>query len=384
MWPSRPNAGGEQRVAIPKATPTQPARAVDAGTPWDFVRAVFPPRRLVPTLVCCAFVASLFGLGWETSLLGLWTRVIGIGLVLLLVFGTLEHWPRRLPRGVARWALQVIGVGVAVPVCTIVVYVLSTPAGDPPFWDVETRLNGFGLLTVGGVLIAPWVALSALVRQREARVSELSLAVELQQSELERRALEARMNLLTAQVKPHFLFNTLANVHALVETDSPRASQVLESLIAYLRAAVPKLSAGGGTLGEELDLVRAYLDLMQLRMPDRLRVEWHLAPDLETLRCPSLTVLTLIENSVRHGIDPSEQGGTVDIDIQVDGGVCRVRVTDNGVGLSHPSQSLGTGLAALRERLQLAFDPSINVAIRSVEPHGVVAEVSFPALRSAS
>jgi hypothetical protein len=101
-------------------------------------------------------------------------------------------------------------------VSTIVLYVLSTPAGDPPFWEVESRLNGFGLLTVGGVLIAPWVALSALVRQREARVSELSVAVELQQSELERRTLEARMNLLTAQVKPHFLFNTLANVHALV------------------------------------------------------------------------------------------------------------------------------------------------------------------------
>jgi signal transduction histidine kinase len=363
---------------------TQPARAVNVGTPWAFVKAVFAPGRLVPTLLCCAFAAFLFGLGWETSLLGLWTRVIGIGLVLLLVFGTLEQWPRRLPRGVTRWAVQVIGVGIAVPVYTIVVYLLSTPAGDPPFWEVESRLNGFGLLTVGGVLIAPWVALSALVRQREARVSELSLAVELQQSELERRALEARMNLLTAQVKPHFLFNTLANVHALVETDSPRASQVLESLIAYLRAAVPKLSAGGGTLGEELDLVRAYLDLMQLRMPDRLRVEWRIAPGLETLRCPSLTVLTLIENAVRHGIDPSEQGGTVAIGIRVDGEVCRVQVKDDGVGLSHPSQSLGTGLAALRERLQLAFDASVHVALLAAEPRGVVAEVSFPAQRSAS
>lgn len=383
MSPSRPNAGGEQRVAIPEAMQTRPARAVHAETPLGFVKAVFPPRRLVPTLLCCAFVASLFGLGWQTSLLGLWARVIGIGLVLLLVFGTLEHWPRRLPRGVARWALQVIGVGVAVPASTIVVYLLSTPAGDPPFWEVETRLNGFGLLTVGGVLIAPWVALSALVRQREARVSELSLAVELQRSELERRALEARMNLLTAQVRPHFLFNTLANVHALVETDSPRASQVLESLIAYLRAAVPKLSAGGGTLGEELELVRAYLDLMQLRMPDRLRVEWHLAPGLETLRCPSLTVLTLIENAVRHGIDPSEQGGTVCITIRVDEGVCRVQVADDGAGLSHPGQSLGTGLAALRERLQLAFDSSIQVALRPADPRGVVAEAWFPARRSA-
>lgn len=349
---------------------------------FAFMKAIFSPRRLLPTLVCCALLAGLFGLGWTTSLVGLWARVMGIGLVLLLVFGLLERWPRRLPRRVARWAIQVVGVGMTVPVCTILLYVLSTPAGHPPFWEVEARLNGFGLLTFGGILIAPWVALSALVRQREARVSELSLAVELQRSELQRRSLEARLDLLAAQVQPHFLFNTLANVHALIAFDSPRASQVLESLVAYLRAAVPKLNTGRGTFGEELELVRAYLDLMQLRMPDRLQVAWRLEPDLEELRCPALTLLTLVENAVRHGIDRTENGGTVVISIREDGNFCHIQVGDDGVGLAPVRQGLGTGLAALRERLQLAFDNSATVALRSDTPRGTIAEVRFPAIRS--
>lgn len=349
------------------------------GTLGAFLRGVFPLRRVVTTVICCMAVALLFGVDWRTSLFGLWARVIGIGMVLLLVFGTLERWPRRLPQGVARWAIQVIGVGLAVPVCTVAIYVLSTPPGQPPFWEVESRLNGFGLLTFGGVLVAPWVALSALVRQREARVSELSVAVELQQSELSRRALEARMNLLNAQVKPHFLFNTLANVHALVEADSPRASQVLESLIAYLRATVPKLNAGQGTLGEELELVRAYLDLMQLRMPDRLRVVWDIPEGLSSVFCPTLTVLTLVENAVRHGIDPSEQGGTVMISVRVGSGRCRVIVQDDGVGPQASARGLGTGLDALRERLTLAFGTPVQVILQAIDPHGARAEADFPA-----
>lgn len=366
-------------VANPDQAQPQTARLA-VGKLLEFVKGVYPPRRLLTVFLCCSVVALIFGTDWQTSLQGLWVRVFGIGFILLLVFGTLERWPRRLPRRIARWALQVTGVGLSVPICTTVLYILSTPSGAPPFWEVEARLNGFGLLTFGGVLLAPWVALSALVRQREARVSELSFAVQLQKSELERRGLEARMNLLSAQVKPHFLFNTLANVHALVATDSPRASQVLESLIAYLRAAVPKLDAGSGTLGEELSLVRAYLDLMRVRMPDRLQVAWTIEPGLENLCCPPLTVLTLVENAVRHGIDPSEVGGTLSISVRVRNDVCHITVEDNGVGISPTSNGLGTGISALRERLQLTFKQHVQVELSAAEPQGAKAKLIFPAM----
>lgn len=343
-------------------------------------RWLIPPMRVVISLLAASVVASILSMGWETALTGLWWRVLGIGTTLMIVFSVLERFPPRLPRGVARWAVQVIGVGIAVPMCTISIYILTTPQGAPPFWDDSRRLMGFGLLTIAGILVAPWVALAALVRQREARVSELSLALELQQSEIARRAVEARMNLLSAQVKPHFLFNTLANVHALVGAESPRASQVLESLIAYLRAAVPRLNAADETIGQEIELTRAYLDLMQLRMPDRLRVQWQIEPGLERLRCPPLSLLTLVENAVQHGIDPTEHGGTVQIRIQRQADQCQIQVIDDGQGLVQGSRGLGTGLRALRERLQLAFGPEIELSLQASDHQGAAASLRFPAI----
>jgi LytS/YehU family sensor histidine kinase len=185
--------------------------------------------------------------------------------------------------------------------------------------------------------------------------------------------------LLQAQVEPHFLFNTLANVQALVDGGSPHASKVLENLIAYLRAAVPRMRDRATTLGQELELVRAYLELMRTRMPDRLVFRLNADAGADGYECPPMTLLTLVENSVRHGIDPSEEGGTIEVDVAARDGRCIVRVTDSGVGLAGQSNGLGTGLAALRERLQLAFDGDAQLRLTEVEPHGVRAELDFPA-----
>ena len=206
-----------------------------------------------------------------------------------------------------------------------------------------------------GLLLAPWVALAALVRQKDALARHQALAFDLERSELERQALDARLRLLQAQVAPHFLFNTLANVQALVDAGSPQASAVLRSLIAYLRAAVPRLNEPATTLGQELQLVRAYLELMHMRMPDRLQFALHVDDAALALRCPPMTLLTLVENAVRHGIDPSEEGGRIDIHVQRRGDRCVVRVSDTGAGLRPTGDGLGTGLSTLRERLQLTF-----------------------------
>jgi LytS/YehU family sensor histidine kinase len=122
-----------------------------------------------------------------------------------------------------------------------------------------------------GMLFSTYMTLGAMVRQRDAFVRHQALAFQLERSELERKALDARLRLLQAQVEPHFLFNTLANVREMVVQGLPQAATVLDSLIAYLRAAVPRLHEPATTLGQELDLVRAYLELMQIRMPDRLQ-----------------------------------------------------------------------------------------------------------------
>jgi signal transduction histidine kinase len=336
---------------------------------WHRVRVV---------AVTCTVVALLFSISWQGLLHELWLQVFGIGLGLLLVFGLFEQWPRHLPPWLARWALQVVAVGVAVPLLVFAAYAWRALSTGAPFWSNTDRLQGFVAFTFLGTLLAPWIALAALVRQREAWVREQALAFELERSEMARQALGARLQVLSAQVQPHFLFNTLANVQALVETGSPRAARLLQSLTAYLRAAVPRLDDAHATLGQELDLVRAYLELMQMRMPDRLQFALQSDASTRRLPCPPMTLLTLVENAVRHGIDPSEEGGRIDIHAEQHEGRCRIRVVDTGVGLQAGGSGLGTGLKTLRERLQLAFGGAAVLTLHEGVPHGVQVTVDYP------
>jgi len=317
--------------------------------------------------------------GWQNSAAALFLRTGILGLSATAAFAVFEVWPRRLPRWLQRWALQVVAVGVCMPITTVLIYVLSTPDGAPPFWQTPARMDGWTHLTFVGLLLAPWTALAAIVRQKEAFARDQKLAFALERSELERQALDARLNLLQAQVAPHFLFNTLANVQALVDAGSPHASAVLRSLTAYLRAAVPVLHESAATIERELQLVRPYLELMQMRMPDRMDYALNVDPAALNVRCPPTMVLTLVENAVRHGIDPSEEGGRIDIDITRAGDRCVVRVIDTGAGLRQAGSGPGTGLTTLRERLQLIFGNAAHLRLTSGAPRGAVVEIDLPA-----
>lgn len=341
-------------------------------------------RRIRFTLLFSLVLGSMIGLGWNSGWWSAVIRVIAIGFAAMLVFGLFEQWPGRLPRWLARWVLQVVAVAVSMPIATFIIYVLSTDPGALPFWEVQDRMEGYSMLTGLGVFLSPWIALGALVRQKDALAREQALALDLAQSEAERQALDARLNLLQAQVAPHFLFNTLANVQALVESGSPQAPEVLRSLIAYLRAAVPRLNEPATTLGQEVQLVRAYLELMRMRIPDRLQFEITADDSALGLRCPPMTLLTLVENAVRHGIDPSEEGGRIDVEVRRHGQRCKVRVGDTGAGLQTSNRGLGTGLAALRERLQLIFGDDAVLQVSAQEPRGVLAQIDFPAKGDAS
>jgi histidine kinase len=335
---------------------------------------------LLLSALCGAFLALTV---WRSDPLAAITRAAVVGLVALAVFSSLERWPKRLPAGLARWALQVVAVGLVIPPAAAVVFWLFNPAGAPAFYRVAENMRHYSALTALGVFVAPWTALAALVRQKDALARTQALAFDLERSELERQALDARLRLLQAQIAPHFLFNTLANVQALVDAGSPQASRVLASLIAYLRAAVPRLNDPSTTMGQEVELVRAYLDLMHMRMPDRLRFAVHADDAALGLRCPPMTLLTLVENAVRHGIDPSEDGGVIEIYVQKQGTRCLVRVSDTGAGAGQ-NGGPGTGLATLRERLQLAFQGDADLSVSAQEPRGFRAEVDMPALGAAS
>lgn len=358
--------------------------AIDSPPKPEGITRVLGWRRVRYPLGAAALLGLLLMPGWEDHYWVLFSRVFFIALSATLVFGLFERWPARMPRRIARWVLQVVAVAIVIPLAAWVAY-FATTQGDPvPFWHNSDRLMGFGFMTVMGLLLAPWMAVSALIGQINGAVQRQALAFELERSELERQALDARMRLLQAQVEPHFLFNTLANVRELVDSGSSQASTVLGSLIAYLRAAVPRLHDSATTLGQEFDLVRAYLEVMHMRIPDRLQYVLHVDNDALSLLCPPMTLLTLVENAVRHGIDPGEDGGRIEVRVTLRHGRCLAQVIDTGVGLRAERNSLGTGLATLRERLQLVFGDEARLRLSELAPHGVCAELEFPARTEAA
>ena len=302
-------------------------------------------------------------------------RMLAIAAALLLAFTAARVW--QIP-GVLRWLGQVLAMAFAAPLATLLAY-MPTVGGDlTHLFRHEEFVLGVFSITSTVLIIAPLLALGSLYRERDAPARNQALAFELERSVLERQAVDAQLKLLQAQIEPHFLFNTLANVQQLVESGSARAGPVLHSLIAYLRAAMPKLHDTRQTLGNEVAMVRAYLELMQMRMPDRPQFRIDADSVAQDLAFPALGLLTLVENAVRHGIDPSETGGRIDVAMKRDAqtGDVRITVADTGVGLRETSAG-GLGLTNLRARLSATFGAGALLEMHEVQPHGARAEIVF-------
>jgi two-component sensor histidine kinase len=305
------------------------------------------------------------------------SRTLFLALLLLLVHAAARQWrPGWLPRWMPAWTWPVAAVALAALPATLLIYLL-TLKGDVAALAHPARLWGIAFIAGSGLALGLLAAIFAGVRERLAQARSRELQFELERSRLEKQAVDARLALLQAQIEPHFLFNTLANVQALVEAGSPRAPEVLKSLIAYLRAALPRLHEGTATLAQELDLVRAYLELMRMRMPDRLQFDITADPALQQRAFPPMALLTLVENAVRHGIDPLEQGGRIEVQARRETGHWLVVVNDDGAGLD-PRHQPGTGLANLRERLLGFFGPGAALQLEERSPHGLGARIIIP------
>lgn len=355
--------------SLPSAPP--PADPPPAGS----VFGALTGRSVAVSLVLAVVVAIALNPIFLPPFPVLLGRTLFLAMALLLAFTAARQWS---PRWLPRWMAQVLAVAIAAPLATLVVYLLSVGGNFSALLAMPERVNGIVIVSGVSLVLGLVLALGALYRERDAQARQQELQFALERATLERQAVDAKLSLLQAQIEPHFLFNTLANVQALVESGSPRAAPVLSSLISYLRAAMPKLQGEAPTLGNEEALLRAYLELMLMRMPDRLHYEVTIDPALRTLRFPPMALLTLVENAVRHGIDPSETGGRIEVGARREAGSGEVRVwvADTGVGMSE-SAAPGTGLGNLRQRLQAFFGAEARLVLSEHAPHGVRAEIFF-------
>ena len=267
---------------------------------------------------------------------------------------------------------------------------IGIPAGFAVGFALATWANGMTILAVlqdetdavmiGAITATLFGVLGARYFHDEAQVRAARAEAEaerLRRIEQEGLAARTQLALLQAQIEPHFLFNTLSNVVGLIDTDAAAARKMLLDLTALLRTSLARTRRTIVTLGEELDLLRAYLDIMAVRMGPRL--SWHIDAPAEILdaRLPPLLVQPLVENAIRHGLERKTTAGRLDIRCQRSGDRLDIEVSDDGLGIAADSQD-GTGLANVRQRLVATCGPEASLSLKSNPGGGVVAHLHLP------
>ena len=256
---------------------------------------------------------------------------------------------------------------------------VNPPAPPPLVRAIGLAINVAALVVIYG-LFGGGLALRAYFSEHR-RWDEHHHVRELNALESRVHEADLRLGVLQAQVEPHFLFNTLASVRALVRQDPAQAEATLDALVDFLRATIPKLREDRGlhaTLGQQLDLCSSYLALMQVRMGGRLTYDVRADEALRAAPFPPSLLITLVENAIKHGIEPRPGPGRIDIDAVRDGDALRVQVRDDGAGLQ-PGLSTGVGLANVREQLAARYGARAAFVLSpAAEGRGVCAEIRVP------
>jgi sensor histidine kinase YesM len=297
-----------------------------------------------------------------------------LGLVLLFAIFTSWFYYRSVVDQRWKYLRQIFTYGTAV---TLGVGVFKVGFRDVPLAQALDELPRFLGLVFGVSLLAmlPQLAVG-LLRYRQYEMLTEQLQAEAERERLARELSESQLRLLRAQIEPHFLFNTLGAVQQLAQHGAPRAAVLTANLIAFLRSSMSDMRSEQVSLATEFALVESYLKVMQVRLGERLRYTLALPRALEEVRVPSMILLTLAENAIKHGIEPALRGGEVALSAETDGGMLRIRVQDGGVGMS-TTPGAGTGLDNVRHRLKLAYGEAAGLALQEGDP-GLVADITIP------
>ena len=314
------------------------------------------------------------GTSFPTNLV--FSMCIGTLAVLLIDGGRLFLWGEEKPR----WSLFLL-VAAAIPLAwfgghALAVWLLGMPAHLPHALDM--RYTGASLIvTLLACLFGTWFFWS----RGKLQYLEAQAALEkARAAAIEKQALQAQLQLLQAQLEPHMLFNTLANLQALIAFDAPRAQHMLDQLIQYLRATLTAARAPQTALAQEFDLLQAYLELMAIRMGPRLAYGLILPETLRDVPLPPMLLQPLVENAIRHGLEPKIDGGRIDVAARRIDGMLELTVADTGLGLDAPASQPGTsvGLANVRERLHALYGEQADFHLQPNHPVGALARITLP------
>ncbi len=301
------------------------------------------------------------------------------GLSIAYVVNAVRPWGRSRP------VLRLMG---AVAVGTLLAIVILVAAkgyviGDPKYHleAVRPQWAWFASTALSAFIIGLCVSFVFLFKFREAHAAAALHRAEAERHLMSKHAVEAELKLMQAQVEPHFLFNTLASVQYLTETDPREAGKLLSHLIDYLRAALPQLRASSTTLGKEVGLAVAYLNILQMRMGPRLAFTIDVPPELAQHPFPPNLLISLVENAIKHGVEPAADGGTIRVAARRDGGDLTISVIDTGRGSAAPVAGRpgnGVGLANVRERLAALYGTRGRFTLAEESPYGTRATLAIP------
>ncbi len=320
---------------------------------------------LISTLIFNTAIAGvLFML--TSGVISFWDEFIYsqcIGLSVMAVNGTVVAYMRST---ILRWAILSISLPGSVALGMTLAFAITGIGSWSDQYVWSTMIIGLFFGLIGGITLLLSERIDAEVKQRQ-----------LVRSESEKREMEAQLKLLQAQIEPHFLFNTLANVSGLIDSDPALAKKLLERLNDWLRVALARARSDQAILGDELDMLENYLQILKVRFGERLRWRIDVPEDARLFSFPPMLLQPLVENAVRHGIEPKIGGGEIGVRLNIENAMLRIEVSDTGVGLLDDDGE-GAGLSNVRTRLATLYGKAGRLTLQDNPGGGVSAILELP------
>jgi sensor histidine kinase YesM len=245
--------------------------------------------------------------------------------------------------------------------------------GISELFEMSFVIRYFILSTIFGLVISYFFFSKEIMESRETEIQE----ERIKRLDIEKKAVETNLRLLQAQIEPHFLFNTLSNILSLLDTDLEKSKSMLNDLIHYLRTTLSKTRDAITTIGEEMQIVEAYLKIFKIRMGDRLKYGIEIPDNVKNSSFQPMLIQPLVENAIRHGLEPKINGGEIWIRGSIDGNILRLEIIDSGVGL-YENSNPGMGIDNIKERLKSLYGDKGRLILNENHPSGLKAIIEVP------